>query len=459
MDIVKELETKTEEELHNITILAYQNIINLYPALKELFINAKNYQKSLQNARQAASLFHDSLAKISQLALDSKGTAHNLGETISDVVAVNRDIEARQVGVMKYLQNDLIVPLEDLIESEISGIKLSQKNYGLENKSKVELVDKAKGELLRVRKKSQRKKPTGKYEEKEKQCEEQVESLQNELHGFRLTSCRKAISEEQRRYCFVLDRTIILAKSTMEFCEHNSQVLREKLPVWLSFEKRKGNQDFLVNGSITDAGKGKIGDDRVKLMAKFAHAAVEPSQLSFQEGDTIHPISEVVSGWQYGESTKTKKSGWFPAAYMEQVIAISTGPTVSHTLPAGGVHLRPTLGTNIGHKSLKRYASDGCESPQLPPPDYADLENKQDGEQSTFSNNLVPSVDQSSETSTVPGADLNEVNLSPVCRPPPPPPLLPTLSGIEEVTNNQSVGSEAESNGQDTNNSCHTSRL
>ena len=25
---------------------------------------------------------------------------------------------------MKYLQNDLIVPLEDLIESEISGIKV-----------------------------------------------------------------------------------------------------------------------------------------------------------------------------------------------------------------------------------------------------------------------------------------------------------------------------------------------
>jgi len=31
------------------------------------------------------------------------------------------------------------------------------------------LVDKAKGELLKVRKKSQRKKPTEKYEEKERQ--------------------------------------------------------------------------------------------------------------------------------------------------------------------------------------------------------------------------------------------------------------------------------------------------
>lgn len=78
MDKLKELETKTEEELHNITILAYQvitksslfvfldlltdnydatyefdsrpqNTINLSPALKELAINAKSYFKSLQS--------------------------------------------------------------------------------------------------------------------------------------------------------------------------------------------------------------------------------------------------------------------------------------------------------------------------------------------------------------------------------------------------------------------------
>ena len=28
------------------------------------------------------------------------------------------------------------------------------------------------------------------------------------------------MSEERKRYCFVLDRASIVAKSTMEFCEH-----------------------------------------------------------------------------------------------------------------------------------------------------------------------------------------------------------------------------------------------
>ena len=52
-------------------------------------------------------------------------------------------------------------------------------------------------------------------------------------------------------------------------------------------------------------------------------------------------------------------------------------PTVSHTLPASGLHPRPPLETNAGHKSLKRYSSAGADAVHLPPPDYAgDLENK-----------------------------------------------------------------------------------
>ena len=32
----------------------------------------------------------------------------------------------------------------------------------------------------------------------------------------------QAMAEEKKRYCLVLDRTSIVAKSTMEFCEHVS---------------------------------------------------------------------------------------------------------------------------------------------------------------------------------------------------------------------------------------------
>ncbi|XP_073247431.1 BAR/IMD domain-containing adapter protein 2-like isoform X2 [Porites lutea] len=434
MDVLKDLETKTGQELHNITLATYQNIIDLCPVLKELAVNAKNYLKSLHNVRQAASAFHDSLAKISEKALSSEGTAHSLGDPIRDLVSVRKDMEARHVNVMKYLQNDLITPLERLAESDVLYVKSFQKNYGQENKTKVESVDKAKGELLKVRKKSQRKKPTEKYEDKEKQCEEQVASCQKELHEFRLTSCRKAMAEEKKRYCLVLDRTSIVAKSTMEFCEHNSQILREKVPMWFSHVKRKGDSaDFQINGSVMNAEMENLGrSNKVELRAKFIHTAVEPSQLSFKEGDLIHPISEVVSGWQYGENLKTSKSGWFPAAYTEQVIAVSTGPTVSHTLPAGGVHPRPPLETSISHKSLKRYSSTGPDTLHLPPPDYADVDSKAENEQTSSSDTPEISDNQPSTlTVTISPTALNGNKTSPVPPPPPPPPP-PTVTLPEE---------------------------
>ena len=66
-------------------------------------------------------------------------------------------------------------------------------------------------------------------------------------------------------------------------------------------------------------------------------------------------------------------------------------PTVSHTLPAGVVHPRPTLETNSNRKLLKRYSSAGPETLHLPPPDYADLGGKDDHEQTPSADAIGPS--------------------------------------------------------------------
>ena len=64
-----------------------------------------------------------------------------------------------------------------------------------------------------------------------------------------------------------------------------------------------------------------------------------------------------------------------------------SSPTISHTLPAGGVHPRPPLETNAGRKSLKRFSSAGPDAMHIPPPDYpGDLENKPEA-------NHLPSAD------------------------------------------------------------------
>jgi len=56
-------------------------------------------------------------------------------------------------------------------------------------------------------------------------------------------------------------------------------------------------------------------------------------------------------------------------------------------VPVTGLHPRSLLETNAGHKSLKRYSSEGPDAMHFPPPDYPrDLENKPGA-------NHLPSVD------------------------------------------------------------------
>lgn len=193
--------------------------------------------------------------------------------------------------------------------------------------------------------------------------------------------------------------------------------------MWFSFIKKKEDSVCKVNGSILKAEikKDGITNEKIRLKANFAHTAAETPQLSFKEGDLINPISEVVLGWQYGENLKTNKSGWFPAAYTEEVIGVMTGPLVSHTLPTGGVHPRPALDSSAGHKSLKHYSSAGPNALYYPPPDYVELDNKaEDSLSSTNASGLSGSNEKSSASLEV---------RSPLI-PPPPPPLPLSFSAI-----------------------------
>ncbi|XP_031556263.1 brain-specific angiogenesis inhibitor 1-associated protein 2-like protein 2 [Actinia tenebrosa] len=362
------METLNPEGLHTIICNTYQNIFEVSPVLKELATAARHYHKAIQNVTTSSSAFHQALNKISQMASTSVGPAKPLGQTIEDIMETNRDIENRRSEILKTMMNDLIVPLESLIESDNVYVKAVQKSYNQDNKTKVELVEKARSDLMKVRKKSQRKKPTDKYEEKERQCDEYHSNLQKQLANFRKESCQRSLSEEWKRYVFVVERTNIFMKSYMEFYDYNAAMLREKISSWLSQVKKRPEEE--ANGSVAHGVEplGPLTQSKVKIMAIFDHNAVEESQLSFKQGDIIDPISEVVSGWQYGQNIKTSKSGWYPSAYTQEIIAVPTGSSVSQTMPASGVHTRAELSQTS--KSLKRYSSAGPAMMNLPLPDY-----------------------------------------------------------------------------------------
>ncbi|KAJ7340346.1 hypothetical protein OS493_003088 [Desmophyllum pertusum] len=139
----------------------------------------------------------------------------------------------------------------------------------------------------------------------------------------------------------------------------------------------------------------------------------------------------------------------------------------SHTLPASGVHPRPALEASSGHKSLKRYSSAGPETMHLPPPDYADIDNKEQPNHSPSADTPDQSGNQPKTpvTTTAPHSpgvnENNSTSRPPMVPPPPPPPLPPPIILLEEneETNTKNPETETESNGMVRNNSPDVSHL
>lgn len=187
----------------------------------------------------------------------------------------------------------------------------------------------------------------------------------------------QAMTQERRRYGFVLERQCSLAKHWMAYHQSGYQAIENSVENWNEiaatreflppnidgmFARRirdhhQNNDDDSERGSITSALRKtrsidascmdmrSLGDcvssvsmqmpraksefnlnsspsevgtwDRPIVRALFAYLSSGENQLSFLEGDRIALVGDRAKGWQFGENLRTQKFGWFPIAYTE----------------------------------------------------------------------------------------------------------------------------------------------
>lgn len=381
--------------LNGITVDVFQRTLELSPQLREFVTLAKQYHKALLGASVAANSFYQGFTKIVHFALEARGSNKLLGKGICDIIAVHKQIENQASNVVKALSQDFIVPLEEWIENETSQTKAKQKNYIQDNKIAVELVEKSKSDLVKVRKKSQRSKTSDKYEMKEQQIMTAHEEYQTKLDELRVSGCHEALTAQRNAFSFIVEKMSSVSKKDVVHHEKAYSLLHSRLPIWenlvkqpLSLElnvssllkqitqsgsydksldehlkssfpgpstvstgqnkkldKRLSHQ-FAVGPGLSAKQNGQSSDKetKVKLQAIFQHNAADSTQLSFEEGDIIKTLTSVTSGWQYGENTRTEKSGWFPVSFTEKVLGVLTSTNPTHTMPSSGhVHPRPPV--------------------------------------------------------------------------------------------------------------------
>ncbi|XP_031698699.1 brain-specific angiogenesis inhibitor 1-associated protein 2 isoform X4 [Anarrhichthys ocellatus] len=195
------------DEVHRITENVYKSIMEQFnPCLRNFIAMGKSYEKAL--TKEAA------------------------WEVLFQMAEVHRQIQIQLEEMLKSFHNELLTELEKKVELDARYLNAALKKYQTEHKGKGESLEKCQAELKKLRRKSQGSKHPSKYGDKEMQFVEAISNKQSELDNYIAEGYKNALSEERRRYCFMVDRQCAVAKTSSVYHSKGKELLSQKIPVW-----------------------------------------------------------------------------------------------------------------------------------------------------------------------------------------------------------------------------------
>uniref|UniRef100_A0A672KEM9 BAR/IMD domain-containing adapter protein 2 n=1 Tax=Sinocyclocheilus grahami TaxID=75366 RepID=A0A672KEM9_SINGR len=218
--------------LTKAVLFLFQSIMEQFnPCLRNFVAMGKTYEKALSSVTFAAKGYFDALVRMGELASESHGSK-DLGDVLFQMAEVHRQIQMQLEDMLKSFHNELLTELEKKVELDVRYLNAALKKYQMEHKSKGESLEKCQAELKKLRRKSQGSKNPSKYGDKEMQYVETISSKQNELDNYISESYKNALSEERRRYCFLVDRQCAVAKTSNTYYTKGRDLLTQKIPLW-----------------------------------------------------------------------------------------------------------------------------------------------------------------------------------------------------------------------------------
>lgn len=210
----------------------YKGILDQFnPSLKNFVTMGKHYEKALTGVTVAAKGYFDALVKLGELASDSQGSKE-LGDTLFQMAEVHRQIQVQLEDVLKLFHSELLAQLEQKLELDIKYLTATLKKYQTERKSKTESIERCQSQLKKLRRKSHGSRHPNKYGDREMQYVELMSRRQGELDTLVAVGYRSALTEERRRYCFLVDRQCAVTKLLINYHCKVRELLSQKLSSW-----------------------------------------------------------------------------------------------------------------------------------------------------------------------------------------------------------------------------------
>lgn len=226
------------DELAKLVDGAYKNILEKFnPCARQLISAGKAYLKALHGAVAASKSYIDALGKLARHAHQGTwGGCTDIGTALLQLVEVQKEIQAQQLNILKAFYVDLLVPLETNIDKDTKVVACEQKRFIQQHKCLQESYLKAAAIV-----KKQKKKNKGRSCNIDKEIKnlQQLEEEKMKLDCFCERSLKQAITQERRRFGFVLERQCSLTKHNLVFHSQGQNLLQHHLEEWEDVAKSR----------------------------------------------------------------------------------------------------------------------------------------------------------------------------------------------------------------------------
>ncbi|KAL7979239.1 hypothetical protein Chor_015263 [Crotalus horridus] len=332
------------------------------PGLRNLINLGKNYEKAVNGMVLAGRAYYDGIAKIGDTAIASP-VSKELGHVLIEISIAQKKLNDRLEENFKKFHKEIISELEKKTELDVKYMNATLKRYQTEHRSKLDSLEKSQAELKKIRRKSQGGRNAFKYEHKESECSE---ILNSKLPGW-LETCSDATRVPENIMNMIeeikMPGSVSLSGTPLPspMIERNNLVRdvgRKVNLVAPSVQLRHLYDSSLLRSTSVSTGLNIIKRQKVKTI--FPHTAGNnKTLLSFAQGDIITLlVSEERDGWLYGEHDITKVKGWFPSSYTK----LFEGPSEET--------LRIPVPSPAPVRSVSSVNLTDRNNPILPPPDY-----------------------------------------------------------------------------------------
>ncbi|KAM9310662.1 BAR/IMD domain-containing adapter protein 2 [Pholidichthys leucotaenia] len=338
------------EEVNKMTENVYKGILDQFnPSLKNFVTMGKQYEKALTGVTVAAKGYFDALVKLGELASDSQGSKE-LGDTLFQMAEVHRQIQVQLEDVLKLFHSELLAQLEQKLELDIKYLTATLKKYQCERRSKSESIERCQSQLKKLRRKSQGSRHPNKYGDREMQFVELMSRRQGELDTLVAAGYRSALTEERRRYCFLVDRQCSVTKLLINYHSKVRELLSQKLSSWqqsCSQPTKLPERALNLLRHTAPQSPGAAGIAEVLRHTKLG--STQPEQrLSVQE---VPPLLN-------GDSSRSQQQRLLPSSSSQSETCPQGSPHTFHsTSSAGGAAGGSSQAASPQHTSTPLSAS------------------------------------------------------------------------------------------------------